>query len=318
MKSDSSDIAFVASGVFAPTWIGYVYGNKDRLVFPSVGVEYTPRSLKTYLFGFSLDGASSAPNATGHVDLPIFQYAVDVKDNILRLAVFIVWNNMTAVLNRQECTAINGTIVGDIGDGAIFRDDYLCESNGEPPIATIVPADGEPIAIEGEVCCDTVSDYYVSGLPREAENYVITLEMTPVGGNMKELGRIKLGKTVESFTSARFFGNVAVTGRFEKRDPIYVLDMSDASNPKKVSELDFWGFPDYLQSINDNNTLFLSIGQDDNNGTYLGIQISIFDMQDLTKPKVAQSLTIDRNAYWDLENLHYENGRLIIPMEMFC
>jgi hypothetical protein len=64
-------------------------------------------------------------------------------------------------MSRQECTEErNGIIVGDIGDGAIHRDDYICESNGQRPIGTIVPLEGEPIAIEGEVCCGppTVED----------------------------------------------------------------------------------------------------------------------------------------------------------------
>jgi hypothetical protein len=43
-------------------------------------------------------------------------------------------------------------VIGDIGDGAIHDPDYRC-SNGEPPIGSIVPQPGEPIAIEGEVCC---------------------------------------------------------------------------------------------------------------------------------------------------------------------
>lgn len=55
-------------------------------------------------------------------------------------------------LTRAECTAKNGKIVGDIGNGAIHRPDYTCES-GQPPIGTIRPAEGEPIATEGEVCC---------------------------------------------------------------------------------------------------------------------------------------------------------------------
>ena len=55
--------------------------------------------------------------------------------------------------SRQECEESGGTIVGDIGNGAIFQDDYICESNGEPPVSNIVPQAGEPFAIEGEVCC---------------------------------------------------------------------------------------------------------------------------------------------------------------------
>ncbi|KIG14605.1 hypothetical protein DB30_06660 [Enhygromyxa salina] len=55
-------------------------------------------------------------------------------------------------LTRAECEAKGAQIVGDIGDGAIHRPDYVCAS-GQPPIGTIQPAEGEPIATEGEVCC---------------------------------------------------------------------------------------------------------------------------------------------------------------------
>lgn len=61
-------------------------------------------------------------------------------------------------MNRQECLNQNGTVTGDIGNGAIHRSDYRCESNGEAPIATIVPLEGEPIAREGEVCCGPATE----------------------------------------------------------------------------------------------------------------------------------------------------------------
>lgn len=55
-------------------------------------------------------------------------------------------------LSRAECEAKGAKVVGDIGDGAIHRPDYVCES-GKPPLGSIRPAEGEPIATEGEVCC---------------------------------------------------------------------------------------------------------------------------------------------------------------------
>lgn len=57
------------------------------------------------------------------------------------------------MLTSAECQAQGGAIVGDIGDGAIHRPDYVCESSGQPPIGTIRAAEGEPIAVEGSVCC---------------------------------------------------------------------------------------------------------------------------------------------------------------------
>ncbi len=49
-------------------------------------------------------------------------------------------------MSAEECTAAGGTVVGDIGDGATQRPDYVCES-GQPPIGTV------PLGIEGSVCC---------------------------------------------------------------------------------------------------------------------------------------------------------------------
>lgn len=65
-------------------------------------------------------------------------------------------------ISRQECKKRGGEIVGDIGDGTIHKDDYICESNGEPPIAQVVPLEGEPIADEGEVCCGG-ADFEIEG-----------------------------------------------------------------------------------------------------------------------------------------------------------
>lgn len=55
-------------------------------------------------------------------------------------------------LTRAVCEKKGGAVVGDIGDGAIHKPDYRCPS-GQPPLGSIVPAPGEPIASEGEVCC---------------------------------------------------------------------------------------------------------------------------------------------------------------------
>lgn len=59
-----------------------------------------------------------------------------------------------AALSTAECEAKGGRVVGDIGDGAIHRPDYLCEG-GQPPLGGIQPGEGEPVAIEGAVCCPT-------------------------------------------------------------------------------------------------------------------------------------------------------------------
>lgn len=55
-------------------------------------------------------------------------------------------------LTQEQCEAQDGSVMGDIGDGATQRPDYLCPS-GKPPLGSIAPPEGGPIPIEGSVCC---------------------------------------------------------------------------------------------------------------------------------------------------------------------
>ena len=53
----------------------------------------------------------------------------------------------------EECLSSGGSVVGDIGNGAIFREDYVCESNGLPPTARIDQSGEDVIMTDGGVCC---------------------------------------------------------------------------------------------------------------------------------------------------------------------
>ena len=56
-------------------------------------------------------------------------------------------------ITAEACEAQGGTVIGDIGDGAIHRPDYRCPDSDEAPIGSIVPEGDGPIAVEGAVCC---------------------------------------------------------------------------------------------------------------------------------------------------------------------
>lgn len=55
-------------------------------------------------------------------------------------------------LTADECSAKGGSVVGDIGDGAIHRPDYRCPS-GSGPLGSIEASGEGPVAVEGSVCC---------------------------------------------------------------------------------------------------------------------------------------------------------------------
>ena len=54
-----------------------------------------------------------------------------------------------AQLTSAQCQSLGGSVVGDIGNGAIFSPDYRCESNGEPVLGRVTGTG----SIEGAVCC---------------------------------------------------------------------------------------------------------------------------------------------------------------------
>jgi hypothetical protein len=54
-------------------------------------------------------------------------------------------------LTSQQCEAQGGEVVGDIGDGATSRPDYVCPS-GKPPTGNISAPEGGPMPVEGAVC----------------------------------------------------------------------------------------------------------------------------------------------------------------------
>ena len=60
-------------------------------------------------------------------------------------------SNERPLIPAQQCQAQGGNVVGDIGDGRVHRDDFLCP-NGQPPIGTIEAEQGKR-SIEGAVCC---------------------------------------------------------------------------------------------------------------------------------------------------------------------
>jgi hypothetical protein len=62
-------------------------------------------------------------------------------------------DEVRGTLTPEQCKAAGGEVIGDIGDGAVHQRDYRCPQSAAPPIATIVTEPGQPIGVEGAVCC---------------------------------------------------------------------------------------------------------------------------------------------------------------------
>lgn len=115
------------------------------------------------------------------------------------------------------------------------------------------------------------------------------------GSVLKVVGKTaKLGHEGETIHSTRFIGDVGYVVTFRQTDPLVVLDLRDATNPKVTGELEIPGFSSYLHPMGDGH--LLAIGRDG------GLQLQIFDVRDPANPKQAHKWTAD--GYSSAEGEH--------------
>ncbi len=106
-----------------------------------------------------------------------------------------------------------------------------------------------------------------------------------------------LGKKGETVKAVRFFGDKAFVVTFKQKDPLYILDLLDPYNPKRVSELEIPGFSTYFHYIDKDH--LLSIGKDaDEEGRTTGLQLQLFNISNLSNPYLQNKLILgDRSSY---------------------
>lgn len=93
-----------------------------------------------------------------------------------------------------------------------------------------------------------------------------------------------LGKPGEQVHGVRFTGARGYVVTFRQIDPLYVLDLADALNPRVAGVLEAPGFSDHLVPLSD--ALLLGVGKEaDAAGRTGGVKVSLFDVGDATRPR---------------------------------
>ena len=93
-----------------------------------------------------------------------------------------------------------------------------------------------------------------------------------------------LGKPGEQVHGVRFTGARGYLVTFRSVDPLYVLDLSDPTNPLAAGSLQVTGFSDYLFPLTD--ALLFGVGRDVDATNHLGgVKLGLFDVSDATQPK---------------------------------
>ena len=129
--------------------------------------------------------------------------------------------------------------------------------------------------------------------------------------DMEQIGKIEDLAKGERIYSVRFMGDKGYMVTFRQVDPLFVIDLSDAQNPKVLGELKIPGFSDYLHPYDENH--IIGFGQDtevikDYYGERVvttGMKMSLFDVSNPTNPKELFTTKIgDKGTYSELLNNH--------------
>lgn len=129
-----------------------------------------------------------------------------------------------------------------------------------------------------------------------------------------------LGKPGEQLYASRFLGDRAYLVTYRLTDPLYVLDLSDPTDPKVTGELAVPGYSDYLFALSDR--FLLGVGKDaQTDGTvgdgrfawYQGVKVSVIDVADPARPlEVAREIVGQRGT--DATVLHDPHGMAVLSL----
>ena len=175
-------------------------------------------------------------------------------------------------------------------------------------------------AVAGSVLNQYSMDEYDSYFRLATTNWKDTTQNTVyvVDMNITTAGSIELEKAEirETIMSARFIGNKAYIVTFEQKDPFFVLDMSDPTNPKVTGELEIPGYSSYLHPY-DENTI-IGLGMEDNT-----VKLSLFDVTNVNDPKEVAKYIFEgdysySDALQDPKAFLFDKARqlLVIPVSI--
>ena len=101
------------------------------------------------------------------------------------------------------------------------------------------------------------------------------------GASLVPVGKVDGIGVNEEIKAVRWFGDYAVVVTFRQVDPLYLLDLSNASKPTIVGELKVPGFSEYLHPVG--GDVILGVGQQGGRGGWGASQVSSFDLADLNR-----------------------------------
>lgn len=114
--------------------------------------------------------------------------------------------------------------------------------------------------------------------------------------NMKKIGETEKLAEGEKMYSSRFLGNKAYLVTYKTIDPLFVVDLSDVTEPKVLGKLKIPGYSTYLHPYDENHIIGIGMQTEEKvnrnakgkvtstTATVTGMKMALFDVSDVNNP----------------------------------
>ncbi len=155
--------------------------------------------------------------------------------------------------------------------------------------------------------------------------------------NLNVVGKLENLASGEQLHSARFIADRCYLVTFNQIDPLFVVDLTQPTNPMVLGNLTIPGYSNFLQPYD--ATHLIGIGQDVNASidankvetpgdvyytAVLGLKVSLFDVSDVANPKETSSIVIGdtgttSEALSDPKAILFDASKnlLVLPVELY-
>jgi hypothetical protein len=255
----------------------YVSLNNIYITFPKEG--------NTLIYRLHVENSTINPEAQGEVPGSVLnQYSMDEYNDYFRIAT-TTW--ITTQINTTEqppITNATGTLPGPIKMPSATNNvtPSLPPPNGTTPVSTPIVISSWPVSTP------------IMLWTAEHNVYVLSMNLTIVG-------RLENLAPNENMHSARFVGDRCYLVTFQKTDPLFVINLTDPTEPAVLGQLSIPGFSDYLYPYDENH--LIGVGKETVEAEqgyfawYQGIKVALFDVSNVSNPIQMANYTIgDRGS----------------------
>ena len=206
-------------------------------------------------------------------------------------------NNMDKTIIYKFKLGENGIILECKGEveGYLNNQFSMDEYEGNLRVATTIS--------KNEIYYDSTDTTIVMGTNQDVSN-----KLTILDDNLKEIGKIENMAQDEKIYAVRFIGKIGYIVTFKQTDPLFVIDLSDPTNPIIKGELKIPGYSSYLHPYDDTHIIGIGYNTKENSSGGIvntNMKISMFDISDLENPREMYTMNIgEEYVYSELEYNH--------------